>query len=175
MADDNNELELENQAPSKSALKREMTALQELGEALCALSPAELEKIPIEDATLLEAIHESRRIQKHGALRRHRQFIGKLMRRIDAAPLREALDALHQSRQDQAAAFHALEGLREKLISGGDGELAGFIAANPDADRQHLRQLVREAQRERRADKPPSASRRLFRYLRELQEQSSST
>ena len=76
MVDDNDEFELENEAPSKSALKREMTALQELGEALCALSPAELEKIPIEDATLLEAIHESRRIQKHGALRRHRQFIG---------------------------------------------------------------------------------------------------
>lgn len=166
--------DFEDEAPSKSALKRESTALQELGEALCELSPAELDKIPIEDSALLDAIHEAKRIQKHGALRRHRQYIGKLMRRIDAEPLREALEALHQTRHDEAAAFQALEAQREALIRGGDAQLGEFIAANPDADRQHLRQLVREAQREQKAGKPPAASRRLFRYLRTLREMASS-
>ena len=160
---------IDDEAPSKSALKREMTALQELGEALCELSPAELAKIPIEDSQLLDAIQESARIQKRGALRRHRQFIGKLMRRVDAEPLQEALDALHQSRKDQTRKFHDLEALRDKLLQDGDSALTAFIKDHPDADRQHVRQLIREAQREARAGKAPSASRRLFRYLRELQ------
>ena len=158
------------EAPSKSARKREMTARQELGEALCALSPRELQQIPIDSPELLEAIEESRRIRHHSALRRHRQYIGKLMRRIDPEPIQQALDALHQSRQDQARAFHALEDLREELITGDDRALTATIDRFPHADRQHLRQLVREAQREASAGKPPAASRRLFRYLRELAE-----
>lgn len=158
-------------APSKSALKREMTARQQLGEALCELSPRELAKMPIEDEDLLAAIEESGRIRHHSALRRHRQYIGKLMRRIDPQPLQAALDSLHQERRDEALAFQALEELRDRLLRDGDRALAGVIERYPRADRQQLRQLVREAQRERRADKPPAASRRLFRYLRELQAQ----
>jgi ribosome-associated protein len=155
--------------PSKSALKREMSARQELGEALCALSPRELARIPIEDADLLEAIEETKRISHHSALRRHRQYIGKLMRRIDPEPLQAALDALHESRRDEAEAFHELEALRDRLLREGDGALGTVLERFPLADRQQLRQLLRDAQREIAAEKPPRTSRRLFRYLRELQ------
>ncbi|MEM1404784.1 MAG: ribosome biogenesis factor YjgA [Pseudomonadota bacterium] len=159
----------EDLAPSKTALKREMTARQELGEALCKLSAKELEKIPIESEDLLEAIRESHRISHHSGLRRHRQYIGKLMRRIDPQPIQEAMDRLYQERRAGAKAFQELEQLRDTLIRDGDKALAPVIDRFPQADRQHLRQLVREAQREKKADKPPTASRRLFRYLRELE------
>lgn len=154
--------------PSKSARKREMTARQDLGVALCELSPKQLRRIPIEDEALLAAIEESRRISHNSARRRHRQFIGKLMRRIDPEPLQRALDELHRERRGEAEAQLELERLRDALLEGGDRALGPVLARFPGADRQQLRQLLREAQRERDADQPPSASRRLFRYLREL-------
>jgi ribosome-associated protein len=156
--------------PSKSARKREMTARQELGEALCGLSERELARIPIEDEDLLAAIHESQRIRHHSAQRRHRQFIGKLMRRIDPAPLQAALDALHRERRGAAEAQHELEALRDALIDRGDAALNSVLERFPHADRQRLRQLLREARNERDAQTAPKASRRLFRYLRELRE-----
>ncbi|WOJ98332.1 ribosome biogenesis factor YjgA [Congregibacter brevis] len=161
------ELEFE-EGPSKSARKREMTARQELGEALCALSPKELSRIPINDEDLLAAIEETSRIKHHSALRRHRQYIGKLMRRIDPEPLQKALDALYQSRLQETRAFQDLEVLRDSLVRDGDKALGQVLEKYPDADRQQLRQLIRDAQREAAAEKPPAASRRLFRYLREL-------
>lgn len=157
------------EGPSKSAKKREMTALQSLGEALCALSTRELGNIPVDDEDLLAAIQESSRIKHHSARRRHRQYIGKLMRRVDPEPLQQALDALYQSRQDETRRFQELEELRDTLIREGDTALGDLLKQHPRADRQQLRQLLREAQREAQDDKPPAASRRLFRYLRELQ------
>lgn len=154
--------------PSKSARKREMTARQEIGEALCGLSPRELERMPIDDEDLLAAIRESASISHHSARRRHRQYIGRLMRRIDPAPIQAALDALHETRREDAAAFRELEALRDALVERGDPALEQVLVRFPGADRQRLRQLLRDAKREREADRPPAASRRLFRYLREL-------
>jgi ribosome-associated protein len=159
------------EGPSKSARKREMTARQDLGEALCELSDKELARIPIEDEDLLTAIQETTRIKHHSALRRHRQYIGKLMRRVDPEPLQQALDALYQSRQDDSRQFKELEALRDQLLRDGDRALPVVLDRFPMAERQPLRQLVRDAQKEREAGKPPAASRRLFRYLRELQSQ----
>lgn len=156
--------------PSKSALKREMTARQDLGVALCELSERELARIPVDDETLLEAIQEDGRIRSNSAKRRHRQYIGKLMRNIDPEPLQKALDALHQARRADARRFKQLEALRDRLLAEGDKAIGAVLKDFPDADRQHLRQLVRDAQREANAAKPPAVSRRLFRYLRELQE-----
>jgi ribosome-associated protein len=158
------------EAPSKSARKREMTARQDLGEALCALSPKELASIPIEDPALLEAIEESRRIHSHSAARRHRQFIGKLMRRIDPQPLQQALDALHATRREDAAAFHAIEELRDRLIAEGDGALEAALDRFPQAERQTLRQFMRDARQHGDSPRGKTAARRLFRYLRELQD-----
>lgn len=157
--------------PSKSALKREMSARQALGEALCELSPGELATIPIEDAQLLDAIVESRRIHTRSALRRHRQFIGKLMRRVDTEPLQAALDSLHQQRAGDAARFHELEQLRDALVRDGDPALELALKTFPRGDRQMLRQLMRNARSEVDTGRNRGAGTRLFRYLRELQEE----
>lgn len=161
--------EIANLPPSKSAMKREMTARQDLGVALCELSERELARIPIGDETLLEAIREDAAISSNSAKRRHRQYIGKLMRSIDPEPIQKALDALHEARRGAAQDFKRLEALRDQLVTEGDKALGGVLQAFPHADRQRLRQLVREAQKEARDDRPPAASRRLFRHLRELQ------
>ena len=89
--------------PSKSALKRQMTALQDIGERLVELSDAQLKKVPIDDPRLSEAIAEARRIKARGGLRRQLQYIGKLMRQIDPDGIQRALDELDgQSRGERA-------------------------------------------------------------------------
>lgn len=158
--------------PSKSARKRQMTALQKLGEELVGLSERELVKIPIEDANLLEVIREARSIRSHSARRRHLQYLGKLMRSVDASPIEAALDALHKRRRGEAQSFHELEAWRDTLLHDGDSAIQGLLQRFPTADRQQLRQLLRQHKRELATGKPLAASRKLFRYLRELSESS---
>ncbi len=158
------------EAPSKSELKRRMTALQELGETLTGLSDKQLQKIPMEDPQLVQAITEARSIQSNSARRRHMQFIGKLMRNIDPGPIQQALDQLHREQRESAGQFHELENLRDEILRQGVKGVEQVLSKWPDADRQHLRQLVLQHQREVSSNKPPAASRKLFRYLRELRE-----
>ena len=157
--------------PSKSALKRQMTALQKVGEELVGLSDRELEKIPLDSEPLRQAILETRRIRSNSARRRHLQYIGKLMRKIDSLPIENALGELHQQRRGEAEGFHELEKLRDQLLTEGPSAVEQVVRRFPGADRQHLRQLLRQQQREQLQQKPPAASRKLFKYLRELSEQ----
>ncbi len=157
-------------APSKSELKRRMLALQSLGETLVTLSDRELAKIPIEDDALREAIYEARSIRSNSARKRHLQFIGKLMRGIDPEPISQALAALHETRRRETDAFHTLEALRDKVLAEGDAGVQEVMTLWPGADRQQLRQLVRQHRQETQKGKAPSASRKLFRYLKELGE-----
>jgi ribosome-associated protein len=152
---------------SKSQLKREMNALQDLGTALIKLGAKDLAKVPLPD-NLAEAIHHARSIKSHGALRRQMQYIGKLMRDVDAEPIRQALDSIRQTGQRSTAHFHAVEQWRDRLIKEGQGALDAFIAEHPEADRQQLRQLMLNAEREHKQNKPPKSSRTLFRLIREL-------
>lgn len=154
--------------PSKSALKRQMTALQKLGEELVGLSDRELARIPIADEDLHRVILEARGINSRSARRRHLQYLGKLMRSVDPEPIERALAELHQGRRESARAFQGLEHWRDRLLAEGDGALDELLADQPGADRQQLRQLIRQHRREVEAGKPPAASRKLFRYLREL-------
>ena len=156
--------------PSKSEMKRRMLALQELGETLVSLSDNQLAQMPIDDERLLQAIREVRRINSNSARRRHLQLIGKLMRDIDAEPIAAALEALHTRRRQRDQAFHQLEQLREQVLAAGAAGVEQVMARWPQADRQQLRQLVLQHQRETERGQPPAASRKLFRYLRELQE-----
>lgn len=152
---------------SKSQLKRDMTALQELGEALVKLPASQLDTIPLPE-NLHAAVHAARAITERGARKRQLQYIGKVMRQIDAAPIQEAFDALHNRSQQATTQFHRLERWRDRLLGEGDAALSEFLTAYPNADSQHLRQLLRNAEREATAGKPPSAARALFRYLREV-------
>lgn len=156
--------------PSKSARKRHMHSLQDMGEALVNLNDKQLARIPIDDERLLAAIRECRGMRSNNARKRHLQFIGKLMRTVDPAPIEQALLALHSAQQRSTAAFHDLEHLRSAILAAGSAGVELAMARFPEADRQHLRQLVLQHQREIQQQKPPAASRKLFAYLRELQE-----
>ena len=134
------------------------------------MNDKQLAQIPIDDEQLLSAIRECRQIRSNSARKRHLQFIGKLMRNIDPAPIEQALLTLHKTQQQSAAAFHQLEQLREDILAAGVGGVELAMTRFPAADRQQLRQLVLQHQREIERHKPPAASRKLFRYLKELQE-----
>ncbi len=158
------------EGPSKTELKRRMTARQQLGESLIDLSDKQLARLPIDDERLLLAIEETRRIRSNSARRRHLQYIGKLMRDIDPEPIERALEAMKRPAREANAAFHELEKLREDVLTAGVAGVEMVMKRWPEADRQQLRQLVLQHQREQQRSKPPAASRKLFRYLRELQE-----
>jgi ribosome-associated protein len=162
--------DFEFEGPSKSELKRRMTALQQLGESLLELSDKQLSMIPIDDERLADAVREARNMRSHSARRRHLQLIGKLMRHVDPVPMQKALDAIHKQHSDANAAFHELEDMRDQLLEAGPNGVEDVVTRWPEADRQHLRQLVLQHQREAKKNKAPSASRKLFTYLRELQE-----
>ncbi len=154
---------------SKSALKRECAALEELGEALIALPRERLSDFNLPE-DLLQAVLEAQAISSHGALKRQRKFVGKLLRDVDPEPIREKLARL-QNRSAQAIhEQHLTERWRDRLLAGSDADINAFIAEHPGADRQKLRQLVRDAHRERSALAPPRSARLLFRYLRESME-----
>ncbi len=159
--------------PSKSAKKREMTALQKLGEELVAQPMDRLDRVAMPDR-LRDAIHEAQRIRDHEGRRRQMQYIGKLMRDVDVAPIREALDAWNGASRADAAALHELEAWRDRLIDD-DGALTAFAEAhtgalNPET-MQQLRSVIRLARKERTDDAPPRHFRELFRLLRSVVEQ----
>ena len=158
------------EGPSKSEIKRQMLALQALGEDLTRLNDKQLAQLPIHDERLLAAIRETRNIRSKNALKRHLQFVGKLMREVDPAPVEAALESMRRPARQQKETFHQLEQLREEVLSAGVHGAELVIKRWPEADRQQLRQLILQHQREIHRNKPPAASRKLFRYLRELQE-----
>ena len=159
--------------PSKSQRKRDMTALQELGEELLGLSASALDRIPMPQA-LRDAVDQAKAITAHGGRKRQLQYIGKLMRDIDAAPIREALQ--QRTRQSRASAhrFHQLEQLRDRLLQEGEPVVDEICERHPHAERQRLRQWLRQARRESELRQPPKSARQLFRYLRELEEEQGS-
>ncbi len=155
--------------PSRSQQRRDALAILALGEQLASLSPARLQAIELPDDVRAQ-IAQVRRITAHGAHKRELAYLAKLMRRHSDEAFSGARAMLGEDRQRQrqdAAAQQRLEVLREALIDGGDEALGEFIDSHPDVDRQHLRTIIRKARSERARDKPPRASRELFRLLRE--------
>ncbi|MFF7707030.1 ribosome biogenesis factor YjgA [Pseudomonas sp. NPDC007930] len=155
---------------SKTQIKREMHALTELGERLMALKPDMLARLPLTDG-LRKALEEAPRHTAHSARKRHTLFIGKLMRDQDTDAILQLLDQVDSSTREYNERFHNLERWRDRLINGNDEVLALFFSEYNEADRQHLRQLIRHAQHEAAHNKPPAAARKLFKYIRELDEQ----
>ncbi len=153
---------------SRSEMKRDMLELQRLGEAIVKLSPGQFATIPLDDEVLAEAIHTARRIKHREGLRRQMQFIGKLMRKIDTSNIATAFKRLQDGRKEEARKFHQLELWRDHLIEMGPNASEEVVAKYPDADRQHIRQLIMQAAKEKSTNKAPSSSRKLFRYLKEI-------
>jgi ribosome-associated protein len=153
--------------PSKSVLKRDAHRAQELGEQLIALKDAELQALALPEA-LYDAIVAARSIGSRGGGARQRQYIGKLMRDIDPARVREALGATAARAAQEAQRFQRAESWRARLLDGGATALAALRESYPELDEGQWRPLVSAAQTEQRAGAKGGASRELFRALRKL-------
>ena len=158
------------EGPSKSQQKREMLALQDLGAELVELPENHLAALDLPEK-LRDAIELARRITSHGAQKRQRQYIGRLMRDVDAEPIRALLERLRGTDRVSKAHFQESERWRDRLIAEGDTALAEFLERRPEADRQHLRRLMREAVEEAARGRQPRHARELFRYIHSLPEQ----
>ncbi|WP_292922876.1 ribosome biogenesis factor YjgA [Nitrosomonas sp.] len=154
--------------PSKTQRKKDMHALQEIGEQLVELDPKKLTEFDLPEI-LVDAIKLARPMQKHGARRRQLQYIGRLMREVDASPIQEKLDSWQQNSKQQTARLHQLERWRERLLSD-EHALTEFAKQYPQADLQRLRLLIRNAQKEKAAEKPPKSFRLLFQELQGIVE-----
>ncbi|SMC25305.1 ribosome-associated protein [Andreprevotia lacus DSM 23236] len=149
---------------SKSQLKRESDALQEMGEALIPLDKKLLQSLNLPER-LYNALIEAKKLTANGAVARQKQYIGKWMRQIDPAPIKELLDAIAGVSDRHNAWLHQLERQRDQLVDDPKA-LESFIAAHPQADVQQLRQLIRNIHKEREQQKPPKAFRELFQLLK---------
>lgn len=164
-----NEVEDEWDGPSRSQLRRDALDVYKLAEALALLSDAQLAHVPLDD-NIAEEVRRTRAITQQIARKRQTQFLAKHMRRLEPEELTLIRAALEHDRADsrrETAELHRLEAWRARMMTEGDGALAEFIAQYPGADRQRLRQLVRQATQESEANKPPRAFRELFRLLRD--------
>jgi len=157
------------QGPSKSELKRLMTQRQKLAEVLAALSSDALKTIPMDEA-IKSAIAETNKIKSFEAIRRHKQYLGKLMRFLDDEELdtiQKRLDAIQGVSKAETAKLHHLESFRDRLIAN-DETFTKMIEQYPDMYIQNMRTLIRNARKEKEAHKPPKAYREIFRVLKDM-------
>ncbi|APA86832.1 ribosome-associated protein [Paraburkholderia sprentiae WSM5005] len=153
--------------PSKSQLKRDMQALQDLGAALVALPKDALKRMPMTDK-LDDAVREARRITDHEGKRRQIQYVGRVMRSLldsETAALRTALDTYNGVNKSETAKLHWIERTREKLLAD-DAALTEFIRQHPSADPRQGRTLIRNARKEAEQSKPPRYFRELFQWIK---------
>ncbi len=157
-------------SPSRTRQREDALEVRSLAEKLVALPPAQLLRLPIPES-LLPHIAETRRITSHIAHKRQLQYLAKQMRREDDEVLQAIHDALDEGGEmarREAAQLHQAERWRERLLDKGDAALAELLGEFPAADRQKLRQLVRNAHEEKARNKPPRAFRELFREVKAL-------
>lgn len=152
----------DDEGPSRTQLKREADALQKLGEELLELPDGRLDALGM-DENLRQALRACRKISAHGGRKRQLQYIGKLMRQVDAAPLAEAVAAFKLGHAHDQLRLHRLEALREELLAD-DEALQHYVGAHPGVDVQQLRSLVRAARKDAAAN-PEARSGRGFREL----------
>lgn len=155
---------------SRSQQRRDALEVFSICEQMVALSEAQLARLPVPE-DLLPHIREARRITSHIAHKRQLSFLAKQLRREDDEVLdaiRDALDEKGEASRRETAIMHRVEAWRDRLLEEGDVALTELLDQYPDADRQGLRQLVRNSLEERKRNKPPRAAREVFRHLREL-------
>jgi len=165
-----NEFEQEYDRPSKSELKRQMTALQKLGEELIAEPRDRVKRVPMPE-DVRDAILECQQIKDHEGRRRQTQYVGKKMRTLDEdeiAAIQKMLDSWRGASKAETANLHAIERRRDKLLVD-DKALTQLLADHPQLDAQQLRTLIRNARKEQAENKPPKAYREIFQILKQLQ------
>lgn len=155
------------EGPSKSLLKRQSTELQQLGESLIELAPNELDELQLPEK-LRDAIDIAKRITAHGGLYRQKQFIGKLMRKLDVEPIRAALEAKRQLHRTDVLRLRRAEHWRDRLLGEDATALSTLLTEHPEADRNQLERLIARAHHEQQRKQPPAAARELFAVVRQL-------
>lgn len=165
-----NEFEQQYDRPSKSQLKREMTALQKLGSELVEEARDRVKRIPMPE-DVRDAILECQQIKDHEGRRRQLQYVGKKMRSLneeEVAVIQATIDSWKGASKVETAALHALERQRDKLLAD-DEALTLLLSRHPQVDVQHLRTLIRNARKEVSENKPPKAYREIYQLLKSLQ------
>ncbi|CAN5682237.1 ribosome biogenesis factor YjgA [soil metagenome] len=164
-----NEFEQEYERPSKSQLKRDMTALQKLGQELIDQTRDRVKRVPMPE-DVRDAILECQKIKDHEGRRRQLQFVGKKMRTLDEAEvalIQKTIDSWKGASKSDTAAMHAMERRRDKLLAN-DSALTELMEEHPQLDVQQLRTMIRNARKEQAENKPPKAYREIFQLLKEL-------
>jgi len=162
----------ENDTPeiSKSQRKREAHELFELAKMMVSMPESRLKKLPM-DQDLRDEVEFARSIRAHGARKRQLMTVGKMLRKRDNELLLDAVNNVDQKNRKVSARFHHIEAWRDRLIEGSDQDLSVLLEQTSNANAQTLRQLIRNAKKEIRLEKPPAAARKLFKLLRESDEQ----
>lgn len=155
--------------PNKTQIKRECDHLLDMGDVILSLKLEEIDSLEL-PSDLEAAIHTALKIKSRSGLKRQRQYIGKLLRNIDSEAIELQIKKIQHRHDTNTAQFKRLERWRDDLIANDKKALDEIIARFPEIDRQHMNQLIRSAHQEHKQDKPPAASRKLFKYLRELEE-----
>jgi len=156
--------------PSRSQRRREALDVLKLAQTLASLSDAQLAHLPLDDDLRAEVVR-TRAVTQQIARKRQTQFLAKQLRKRDDAeiePIRAALEHDRSHARRESAALHHVETWRKRLLEEGDDALSELLQQFPSADRQHLRQLARNARAEREQNKPLHAFHELFRILRKL-------
>ncbi len=145
-----------------------MQALQALGEQLVELNRDQFARLDLPEE-LREAVNFAHRVTAHEARRRHMQYLGKLMRQVDADAIRSALERVSGESRAAVSLMHRAETWRARLLDD-DNALTAFIAEYPDADAQWLRSAIRAARRERESGHAPKHAREIYRRLHQALE-----
>mgnify|MGYP002823992346 CR=1 FL=1 len=156
---------------SKTQRKKEVEKIRSLGEKLCELTDEQL--IPLRYPALLTAIKEYRKITKGNARKRQLQYIGKQLRNVDLDPVIRIIERYDSSSRSHLLKMKRLESWRDGLLSDETATLAQIAVDFPNFDRQALRRLVQEAGREALLREtnpaiPPTSFRKIFQYLKAL-------
>ena len=156
--------------PSKSQLKRESHHMVDVGEEILKLSSDDRRSLQLPEE-LDAAIATALKIKSRSGLKRQRLYIGKLLRSMDSEAIENQLRKIQHRHDTNTARFKRLERWRDSLIDNEKETLNEVISYFPGIDRQHINQLIRAANQEKQRGKPPVASRKLFKYLRDMEEQ----
>lgn len=156
---------------SKSQLKRDSKDLQKLGKKLAALNPEQLAKVPLQD-NMVDAIALAHKLSnKRGALKRHFQYIGKLLRATDVEPIIEVINRIEDTDNQNKLHFKKLEYWRDRILAEGDDAINACCDQHAAADRQKLRQLARNFRNAGNDEKKTRFARQIFKALQDSIEQ----
>jgi ribosome-associated protein len=169
MSQPNNQIDesLEEELKSKTEIKREMHQLQDFAQRLIEMSKHQRSRLPLSDDLKDAMILADKITNKHEALRRHIRHTAKILLETDLEPIHQAIEVMANKHQQETAKFIRLESLRDDLITQGNSAVEALIAEFPNIERQKIKQLIRNAAKEKKAEKLGKHYKNLFTYLKE--------